>query len=110
MRAELHLSEQQLNDFLLGKVPDPDHAALEVHLGECVSCQNRAATLLPSDTFIGLLTSAQTRNDRSLAAVATPSLGALSTPTLAWQAPELPPAIDHNLPAVLYRWSTMRQT
>src|SRR5215204_801664 len=101
MRTELHPSEQQLNDFLLGKVPDAEQSAIEAHLAECVACQNWAATLHPADTFVGLLASAQTHNDLSRAAAATPSLSPLSTPTLAWQAPGLLPAIHHDLPPVL---------
>jgi eukaryotic-like serine/threonine-protein kinase len=89
MLTELHPTEQQLTEFMLGKLPDSDHAELEAHLSACDSCQNRAAEIRPADTFVGLLTFARTRIDAGRAVATTPSPQNLSTPTIIWPAPEL---------------------
>ena len=34
-----HPSDRELDEFLLGKFPDPDHVAVEEHLAGCPGCQ-----------------------------------------------------------------------
>src|SRR5262245_13302729 len=77
-----HPSDRELDEFLLGKFPDPDHVAVEEHLAGCVGCQDRAADRTAGDTLTELLAAARTRADADRAAAPTPSLCA---PTQAWE-------------------------
>ena len=58
-----HPSDRELDDFLLGKFPDPDHAVYEAHLAGCPTCQDRAADRSAFDTLTELLAAARTRAD-----------------------------------------------
>src|SRR5262249_38538499 len=102
-----HLTDAQLSDFLLGKLLDPEHAAVEMHLCNCEACVAKAARVVPVDTLAELLTAANARNDREGSAAVTPapqhtpSALALTgefqpPPTRAEEGPAPPPALaDH---------------
>jgi tRNA A-37 threonylcarbamoyl transferase component Bud32 len=67
-----HPKDSELNDFLLGKLPDAEHAAIEAHLGDCEACVTNAARLTHVDALAELLTAANARNDRDRSAAHTP--------------------------------------
>ncbi|MCB9941824.1 MAG: protein kinase [Planctomycetaceae bacterium] len=54
---DLHIGDDQLTDYLLGRLADADHAAVEDHLDQCSECEQRAAAATPSDPLVGLLSS-----------------------------------------------------
>jgi uncharacterized protein (TIGR03067 family) len=66
-----HPSDRELDEFLLGKFPDPDHVAVEEHLAGCPGCQVRAADRTAGDTLTELLAAARTRADADRAAAPT---------------------------------------
>lgn len=72
MHFDTHLSDAELHDLLLGKLPDAAEGAAESHLAECPACQARAATARSCDTFVQLVTAAGTRVAAARAAAATP--------------------------------------
>src|SRR5436305_345468 len=77
-----HPSDRDLDDFLLGKFPDPDHAAVEDHLAGCPGCQDRAADRTAGDTLTELLAAARTRAAADRAAAPTPAPAGSATPAL----------------------------
>ena len=104
-----HPNDRELDDFLLGKFPDADHAVIEDHLASCPGCQDRAADRTAQDPLTDLLAAARTRTDADWAAAPTVAPAGSATPSLqgftqAWDegapAPaggdEAPPALaDH---------------
>ncbi len=58
-----HPTDAALAEFVLGKLPDADDAAVGAHLAECPECQDRAAAAQPADTLVSLLAAAGTRAD-----------------------------------------------
>src|SRR5262245_56103382 len=92
-----HPSDAILDDFLLGKLSDHDHASVEDHLTHCPRCLARAA-VSRTDTLTDLLAATA----RSVLAGATPSPGSELTPsvlapTQGWE----PGAIGDEPPAAL---------
>src|SRR5215472_6501184 len=77
-----HPSDRELDEFLLGKFPDPDHVAVEEHLAGCPGCQERAADRTAGDTLTELLAAARTRADADRAAASTPAPAGSATPSL----------------------------
>src|SRR5262249_49738376 len=77
-----HPSDRELDEFLLGKFPDPDHVAVEEHLAGCPGCQDRAADRTAGDTLTELLAAARTRADADRAAAPTPAPAGSATPSL----------------------------
>jgi uncharacterized protein (TIGR03067 family) len=77
-----HPSDRELDEFLLGKFPDPDHVAVEAHLAGCPGCQERAADRTAGDTLTELLAAARTRADADRAAAPTPAPAGSATPSL----------------------------
>ncbi|MCA9049121.1 MAG: protein kinase [Planctomycetaceae bacterium] len=55
MPESLHLTEPQLNDYLLGRLPDDEHDDVERHLAECPKCAGEAGGIRPRDAFVELL-------------------------------------------------------
>src|SRR5262249_52799830 len=91
-----HPSDRELDEFLLGKFPDPDHAAVEEHLAGCQGCQERAADRAAADTLTELRAAARTRADADRAAAPTPAPAGSATlslfaPAQAWD--DAPPAL-----------------
>jgi tRNA A-37 threonylcarbamoyl transferase component Bud32 len=68
-----HPKDTDLNDFLLGKLPDAEHAEIEAHLCGCEGCVTNAARLSQVDTLAELLIAANARNDSRCSAAHTPS-------------------------------------
>src|SRR5262245_55863155 len=77
-----HPSDHDLDDFLLGKFPDLDDAAVEDHLAGCPGCQDRAADRTAGDTLTELLAASRTRADADRAAALTPAPAVSATPSL----------------------------
>src|SRR5262245_41023180 len=101
-----HPSDRELSDFLLGKLADPDQAAIESHFADCSGCRDRALGMQAHDTLIELLTSARTKVDSHRAAAPTPTPDGISTPpayapTLAWECPPTAAVNEQNVPLVL---------
>jgi WD40 repeat protein/tRNA A-37 threonylcarbamoyl transferase component Bud32 len=67
-----HPTGRDLDDFLIGKLPDPFHARVEEHLSGCTDCQARAATIRPRDTLVELIASADAKAAAVRAASVTP--------------------------------------
>jgi WD40 repeat protein/tRNA A-37 threonylcarbamoyl transferase component Bud32 len=78
-----HPSEDALNNFVLGKLPDEEAADVERHLAACPGCTTRAATAGPGDTLVGLIASAATWRDPDRVATPTPPPSAAATPSFA---------------------------
>jgi WD40 repeat protein len=102
-----HPSDRELSEFLLGKLPDLDQAAIESHFADCDVCRDRALEVPAHDTLVELLASARTRVDSERGAAPTPTLDGAPTPpafapTLAWQeelaigGAEMPPALANH--------------
>jgi tRNA A-37 threonylcarbamoyl transferase component Bud32 len=87
-----HPPDRELDDFLLGRLVDADHARVEVHVADCETCQSAAAGRNTGDTFTDLLAAA--RENRASANAATP-LSAFA-PTLEVGG-KVPPAIPPGL-------------
>src|SRR5262249_2713637 len=77
-----HPSDRELDEFLLGKFPDPDHVAVEEHLAGCPGCQARAADRTAGGTLTELPAAARTRADADRAAAPTPAPTGSATPSL----------------------------
>src|SRR5438067_10532599 len=97
-----HPPDSVLDDFLLGKLPDADHAWVEEHLAECGECLARAAAAR-TDTLTDLLAATARSAVAGSAAGATPDPSAALTPsvlapTLSWESAE--PG-DDDQPAAL---------
>lgn len=56
--AHVHLTENLLSAFVLGKLPDAEQQMVENHLVECADCEHRAAMAMPADPLVGLIRSA----------------------------------------------------
>jgi tRNA A-37 threonylcarbamoyl transferase component Bud32 len=100
-----HPSDRELDDFLLGKSLDPDHAAIEDHLAGCPGCQDRAADRTAGDTLTELLAAARTQADADRATAPTPALTGSATPsqvaaTQGWDGGAPVPAGDDVPPAL----------
>ena len=101
-----HPTDNDLRDFVLGKLPDSVDVEVEGHLAACPECQARAADLEAPDTLVTLLASAATKADAGRADAPTPTLAEGATPSLfaqtqAWD--ELAPgsADTADVPAAL---------
>jgi uncharacterized protein (TIGR03067 family) len=92
-----HPTNEVLNDFVLGKLPDSEDDEVAHHLAECQECQQRAAVTPSGDTLVELLASAGTRFDAERGTAPTPSLFAH---TQAWggPTPAAPAAVSASLP------------
>jgi uncharacterized protein (TIGR03067 family) len=109
LTTRTHPSDDDLNDFVLGKLPDLRDAELENHLADCPECQERAAATRVADTLVELLASAGTRFDARCGAAPTPTPTGAATPSLfvntpAWNgtgAAAPAPAVTTEVPAVL---------
>ncbi|MBX9624678.1 MAG: zf-HC2 domain-containing protein, partial [Gemmataceae bacterium] len=54
----VHPSPDRLHDFLLGKLPDPEYAAVEAHLTACDECRAASAADTTADSLVELLAAA----------------------------------------------------
>jgi WD40 repeat protein/tRNA A-37 threonylcarbamoyl transferase component Bud32 len=84
-----HPVADTLDRFLLGKLGDAEHAAVEEHLGACPECVERVASGGTPDPFVDLLAAAGTAPDTGLtqSALPTPSLLTVTRPGNAARAP-----------------------
>ena len=99
-----HPFERELQDFLLGKLVDSDHFAVEAHVVECGECGVRALDAPGQDTLTELLASARTRANSVRLSAATPMLAGSETPslfapTLAWEGSDSTPVAPSDVPA-----------
>ncbi|MFO0795856.1 MAG: protein kinase [Gemmataceae bacterium] len=69
-----HPPDGALRDFALGRLGDPDDAAVEAHLAECPDCLARATDPGPPDTLVELLAAAAARPDPTPAPDGGPTL------------------------------------
>jgi serine/threonine protein kinase len=102
-KLRTHPTDSVLNDFLLGKLPDPEAAEVESHLAECPECQQRAAASRVGDTLVELLAAAGTKADAERGAAPPLTLSGGETPSLfaatqAWTGSASP---DEATPAAL---------
>jgi serine/threonine protein kinase len=58
----MHIDQNELEDYVLGKLPDVRDADIENHLIQCASCRNAAATVRTGDSLLRLLSSAYTNS------------------------------------------------
>src|SRR5262245_56598403 len=102
-----HPTDRELVEFLLGKLDDAGHLAIEDHLSECDECRDRAASAPPTDdTLVELLAAARTRADAERSAAPTPTLLDAATPspfapTQAWGGTAAVAVRDEDIPPVL---------
>ena len=87
----VHPADQELHDFLLGRLSDSAQIEVESHFADCDECRDRALSVAANDTLIDLLASAATKVNVERSAAPTPTLDGAATPpafapTLAWDA------------------------
>lgn len=79
--SDPHPFDDQLEEFLAGKLPEQDAGRVEAHLIDCARCVEKAATLSAHDAFVTLLSTASRCAAQQEAAAAEPGHQEIRTGT-----------------------------
>lgn len=109
--TQIHPTDFQLEEFLIGKLSDGQQVEVEAHLTACVECVAKAASLTTNDTLVRLVGEAERISDT----LNFPIGGSGETPsafdgTIAWET--APAAVDSVIPMGLRdhpRYRLLRQ-